>query len=341
VILATGQNICYDQEGRPIPCRGTGQDGEFRLGLPWPEPRFSVHDHWATDELTGLCWSLDANPAGFPMTWQEGLEWVAEWNRERYGGASDWRMPNRRELRSLMDYQARKPALAAGHPFRNVFLGWYWSSTSAAINPAYAWYVHMEGARMFYGRKDQYYLIWPVRGTPRNVLATGQETCYDQDGNPVPCQGTGQDGEYRYGIPAPAPRFAVEGEVVRDLLTGLVWLRSADLTGKPVDWAGALGAVAEANRQGLAGIDTWRLPNINELESLVDARCHSPALGTGHPFLAVREAYWSSTTSFFETDWAWVLYLHKGATGVGYKRLFEFHVWPVTASALAEPRKKN
>ncbi|HHD64762.1 MAG TPA: DUF1566 domain-containing protein, partial [Desulfobulbaceae bacterium] len=45
---------------------------------------------------------------------------------------------------------------------------------------------------------------------------------------------------------------------------------------------------------------------------------------------SLQEGYWSSTTSFFETDWAWVLYMKKGACGVGYKPDATFHVWPVT-----------
>ena len=45
------------------------------------------------------------------------------------------------------------------HPFENVFLGWCWTSTSAAINPSYAWYVHLEGGRMFFGHKRQSYLV--------------------------------------------------------------------------------------------------------------------------------------------------------------------------------------
>jgi hypothetical protein len=73
----------------------------------------------------------------------------------------------------------------------------------------------------------------------------------------------------------------------------------------------------------------WRLPNINELESLVDCDMHSPALQSGHPFECIQEAYWSSTTSMFEPDWAWALYLTKGAIGVGQKRGPHFSVWAV------------
>ncbi len=329
-ILATGQTLCYDQAGRVVPCAGTGQDGEFRFGRPWPLPRFVVQGGTVVDRLTGLVWSRDANPPGFPLTWPEALEAVARLNADGYAGHADWRLPNRRELRSLMSLAAKNPALPAGHPFQNVFLGWYWSSTSAAMDPAYAWYVHLEGARMFYGRKDQYYLVWPVRGgAPDALLATGQRRCYDAAGREIACAGSGQDGELQKGRALPEPRFLAEGETVADLLTGLRWLRKADCAGGPVDWQQALAAVAALNRQAMAGITGWRLPNINELEVLVDCACHSPALPAGHPFAEVQEVYWSSTTSFFETDWAWALYLHKGATGVGHKRAAAFHVWPV------------
>ena len=76
----------------------------------------------------------------------------------------------------------------------------------------------------------------------------------------------------------------------------------------------------------------WRLPTINELEALVDCATHSPALPSGHPFADVQDTYWSSTTSLYEPDWAWALYLEKGATGVGQKRFAEFSVWAVAST---------
>lgn len=329
-VLATGQALCYDAEGRVISCPGTGQDGEFRHGRPWPAPRFVVEGETVADRLTGLVWSRDANPLGFPLAWPEALAAVQGLNASGYGGFADWRLPNRRELRSLLSFAAKNPALPEGHPFVHVFLGWYWSSTSAAIDPAYAWYVHLEGARMFYGRKDQYSLLWPVRGGEADALpATGQTGCHDAAGREIDCTGTGQDGGLRRGVALPVPRFLVEGESVVDLFTGLRWLRGANLTGSPVEWQGAFAAVEACNRQRVAGIADWRLPNINELESLVDCSRHSPALPLNHPFAEVQEIYWSSTTSAFETDWAWALYLHKGATGVGHKRAVAFHLWPV------------
>jgi hypothetical protein len=94
-----------------------------------------------------------------------------------------------------------------------------------------------------------------------------------------------------------------------------------------VVWRDALAAVAELNREGAGS--PWRLPTINELETLVDCAVHSPALPSGHAFTDVQDIYWSSTTSLFEPDWAWALYLEKGATGVGQKCFAHFSVWAV------------
>lgn len=85
-----------------------------------------------------------------------------------------------------------------------------------------------------------------------------------------------------------------------DRLTNLRWRREADLAGA-VTWAQALAAVARLNEQA-GGLQGWRLPNINELESLVDCSTYNPALPSGNPFKAIQEVYWSSTTSRFEPD---------------------------------------
>lgn len=336
-LLRTGQSRCYDQGGREVSCAGSAQDAECLVGLPWPDPRFEVDGEVVRDRLTGLVWTLDANPADFPRGWQEAHEVTAAMNRDAMFGHRDWRVPNRRELRSLLSYQDSRPSLPVGHPFRNIFQGWYWTSTTAAINPAFAWYVHLAGARMFYGHKKRFALLWPVCGQTEVVLRTGQEHCFDESGAEVPCQGTGQDGELRLGGAWPDPRFRTMEEGVIDLLTGLCWRRDADLCGGPVSWAEALEEVRTLNRSSGTS-EGWRLPNINELESLVDCARHSPALPAQHPFRRVGEEYWSSTTSAFELDWAWALYLTKGAVGVGQKGGRHFRVWPVKDLAFLPAR---
>lgn len=324
--LATGQTRCYDTRGREIVCHLSGQDAEHCKGLSWPTPRFQVDHDVVYDALTGLMWTRNASPADFPMTWEEALAFIHDFNNTQPGDYTDWRLPNRHELRSLMSHQTRMPALPDGHPFTNLFMSWYWTSTTAAIAPDHAWYVHMEGARMFYGGKDQSYMVWPVRSRSEVLPRTGQQQCFDHNGEVIACRGSGQDGETRQGHPWPAPRFEVLGQTVHDKLTGLLWRRQADLLGRAVDWQSALEAVRQLQGDGRQ----WRLPNINELESLVDCSRHDPALPKDHLFQQVRDGYWSSTTSAFEPDWAFALYTNKGAIGVGQKKDPHFYIWAVT-----------
>ena len=114
-----------------------------------------------------------------------------------------------------------------------------------------------------------------------------------------------------------------------DLLTGLHWMRTARCGPSPLRWEDALAAAAANDRRRFGGIGGWRLPNIRELESLIDLTRHSPALPAGHPFEDVPEACWSSTTSVYEPRYAWVLYLRDGAVGVGFKQEPTFDAWAV------------
>jgi hypothetical protein len=271
--------------------------------MPWPSARFRAGGETALDLLTGLTWPLDANPAEFPLDWQAALNFIDLMNRKKAHGFGDWRLPNRRELRSLISHQTKNPPLPEGHPFTNVFPGWYWTSTTAAVNPDFAWYVHLGGGRAFYGAKSQYYLLWPVRGEGNEAVRCAW----------------------------PEPRFEIDedGATATDRLTNLRWRISADLTREPVVWEDALRAAWKFNEED-AGGRAWRLPNINELESLVDLSRHNPALPPDHPFTGCREVYWSSTTSMYEPDWAWALYMDKGAVGVGRKEYARFHVWAVS-----------
>ena len=59
-------------------------------------------DHTITDEATGLMWSKDDSRKG--MNWQEALAWVQARNQENYLGHDDWRLPNAKELQSIVDY---------------------------------------------------------------------------------------------------------------------------------------------------------------------------------------------------------------------------------------------
>ena len=63
--------------------------------------------------------------------------------RTAWRGRSDWRVPNRRELRTLADYGKTDNAAAlAAAGFRNVKTSPYWTSTTVPGVPARAWAVN-------------------------------------------------------------------------------------------------------------------------------------------------------------------------------------------------------
>lgn len=324
-VLSTGQVDCFDEQGLLIACAGTGQDGDVRHGRPMPSPRFHVTGEVVQDRLTGLVWSRNAAVSEFPLMWQEALDFVTRLNVEKRMGYRDWRMPARSELMSLLCYQQTRPPLPAAHPFINLFAGWYWSSTTAVYQPSHAWYLDMDGGRLFYGGKEQSFMLWPVRGES-TLLLRRQNACFDSDGARIECGGSGQDGD-RYPAPGmPLPRYSSESEVITDLWTGLEWLACADLADGVVNWREAIAWVGRLKSDDQR---PWRLPNINELESLVDYDRARPAISPATPMKSLRDAYWSSTTSIYEPDWAWALYLEKGAIGVGQKKGRHFHVMAV------------
>ena len=134
-IEKTGQTSCWDAEGNPIDCEGTGQDGELQKGLAWPDPRFTDNeDGTVTDHLTGLIWLKNANCFGQKF-WAPALNDCNTLNSGECGLTDgslegDWRLPNVRELHSLVDYGMSNPAFTPGHPFENVQSYDYWCRLS-------------------------------------------------------------------------------------------------------------------------------------------------------------------------------------------------------------------
>jgi len=167
--VRSGQNgiVQLPQTGQTTSYAG-GDDGDWERGVAWPVPRFTDQGNGTvTDNLTGLMWTKNANLPGTYKTWQQALDYVKGMNAGTYSnfGYTDWRLPNRKELQSLIDRSRYNPALPSGHPFTSVQGDSYWSSTSYVGNGARAWIVYMDsGYVSYYGGKSNPFYVWPVRG---------------------------------------------------------------------------------------------------------------------------------------------------------------------------------
>lgn len=148
----TGQTTCWDSGGKEVGCSATGHDGEVQAGVAWPVPRFIDNGNGTlTDRLTDFVWLRNADCEG-GVTWQQALEAAGTLAAGACGlsdgsVAGSWRLPNRKELLSIMSFQQANGATwLDSQGFVNGIHGWYWSSDSYAPGPAAKWVVHTVGA---------------------------------------------------------------------------------------------------------------------------------------------------------------------------------------------------
>ena len=80
------------------------------------------------------------------------------------GSHTDWRLPNFKELESLIDAERFNPALPLGHPFSGVQSHYYWSATTYAASTVSAWYVYFGVGYVYTYCKSSSNYVWPVRG---------------------------------------------------------------------------------------------------------------------------------------------------------------------------------
>lgn len=168
-------------QAQPAPVRKTGQttsyttgdDGYYQKGVAWPNPRFTDNgDGTVTDNLTGLMWTKNADLFGERYL-MEAITMCENLILGKGCGYTDWRVPNRFELESLLDLEKTDPALPTANPFTNVqkFIGWYW--TSSWYEPEGgrydAWAVWLPSGAVDIRCSDRaepqcLAYVWPVRG---------------------------------------------------------------------------------------------------------------------------------------------------------------------------------
>ncbi|MDM8521782.1 DUF1566 domain-containing protein [Desulfococcaceae bacterium HSG8] len=146
-----------------------GDDGNLEKGVGWPVPRLTDNlDGTVTDHLTGLIWLKDAN-CWATIDWATAITNCNNLAAGQCGlsdssAAGDWRLPNVRELHSLIDYQYLDPALPSGHPFVNVINdNRYWTSTTRGAGGANAWTVVPQDGNLHNHGKGNFFRVLPVR----------------------------------------------------------------------------------------------------------------------------------------------------------------------------------
>lgn len=110
-----------------------------------PDSRFVVIAQEVKDNKTGLIWQKcslgqsgsDCSGSAVPYTWSAALQAAED---ERLQTGLQWRLPDIKELRSIIEYQCYGPAINLT-VFPNTRTTYYWSASSYANSSYKAWYV--------------------------------------------------------------------------------------------------------------------------------------------------------------------------------------------------------
>ena len=288
-VISTGQDRCYALTGEAIACptRGlplAGQDAAHPGHLPIYRDN---GDGTVSEQVTGLQW---AKAPSAPMTFAETEAYARQ---SRLGSYSDWRVPTIRELYTLIDFRGGftgDPATSRPYIDTRFFEFAYAGEAAAGLGDAArgrrAIDVQLWTSTRYVGRTmgrdetvfgvnfaDGRIKGYPVMD-PANFMRTPNRLAVQLVRGPA------------YG----ENRFEPHAETVRDMASGLEWMREIDATAR--SWADALAFCDTLQRDGHRD---WRLPDAKELHSIIDYS-RVPALAPVFRLDRPDVYLWSSTT---------------------------------------------
>ncbi|MCC7492310.1 MAG: DUF1566 domain-containing protein [Fimbriimonadaceae bacterium] len=316
-VVDTGQVVCFDTQRRiAAPAAGqplAGQDAQHA----GHQPAYRNNgDGTVSDLVTGLTW---VQAMGNKLTWDQAAAGAAGC---RVGGHQDWRFPSIKELYSLILFSGLDPSGPPGYTPPNLtpFLDRSFEFTygderrGERIIDCQIWsatkYVGQSHDQKVFGVN---FADGRIKGYPSRFPDGRVHQMYVRY-----CRGGRGYGRNQLSAPG-------NGTVV-DAATGLVWSQ-AD-SGRGMSWPEALAYATAQNAAGYLGHRDWRLPNVKELQSIVDyarspdstrSAAIDPLFGvtpirseggqTDYPF------YWSSTTHESQRGGSYACYVCFGEAG--------------------------
>ncbi len=288
--ICTGQTICYNAtNGTPITCSDTDSDffGQDAYYANDADPKACTHQNFTTgaaiiaDNNTGLEWTQDY----WTLKYSEASSHCS--NLE-YGGKAKgyWRLPRPHELLTIVNNSNYGFAVDS-----EVF------STMPSISAASTPFWSSQNR----GSESQNFVLYFYNGNLGVFSSSSTQKSY------VKCV---------HGEPLPVGNFSTETityndivyEIVTDSATGLIWQKnykaySPNDASTKTTWQQALQYCETLE---YAGYNDWRLPNKNELASLMDFS-KSSAPYSYFPDGITSGTFWTSTTyTYYANDaYAW------------------------------------
>ncbi|MBC8420655.1 MAG: DUF1566 domain-containing protein, partial [Desulfobacterales bacterium] len=280
----TGIDKCYDNDSE-ITCPSLltqwyyGQDAQY----DGPQPTYTDNGNGTVTDLnTGLMWQQGDSQNASSRTWQEAGDYCSGYS---LAGHSDWRLPNRRELMSIVDYGRYNPAIDTAY-FPNCGSSGYWSDSTYAGDSNQAWAV------------DFYF------GYVLNKASNNYVRCVR-------------------GEPIAISNFHDNGDgTVSDSVTGLMWQQGDGQNDTGHSWRDAL---FYCECLSLAGYRDWRLPNVRELETIVDCDRYGPAIDTDYFPNCSSSYYRSSSTLANGPAYTWDVNFGKGFVANAPWKLYDVY----------------
>ncbi|MBA4374085.1 MAG: hypothetical protein C0402_14635 [Thermodesulfovibrio sp.] len=348
-------------------------------------------DQSMTDHITGLIWpKVGDGPTvgsctGGWQNWDNAFSYVSCLNTNSYLGHSDWRLPNKDDLLSLVTHGGTAPfhTWLNSLGFIRVIATDYWSSTTRADLPTAASTISFNDGLVRSYYKFNTKMIWPVRGGQSGTFGT---LTISKDGNgtvtssppgiscgadctdnysgvevtltATPDTGLGfagwsGDADCSDGVvtmtsdincTAIFTRFTDNGDqTMTDHITNLIWPKNGGTptVGSCVGgtknwsdgfWGSAFNYVSCLNTDNYLGHTDWRLPNKDELMSLVShggTPLYSDWLNSLGFSNVQANSYWSATTVPGDSSAAWIVNIASAPLPNPRTKTLASFAWPV------------
>ena len=282
-LVCTGQNKCFNNSDVMSKCPASpnssffGQDAQYAKKGYCLLKSYSTTSDLVTDNIFGLIWQRNLpstytgciGSSGSACTYQQAIDYCDNLN---YAGFSDWRLPAPEEFATIINFGKNAPAIDTDiFPVPGTTQKIFWTYTASSYSNGKSWSVDFtKGETREENASSNYFYARCVRGG-ENLIA---------------------------------PKFEkLENSIVEDLSYDFLWSEPTTAT---MTWQEAL---AYCTKLDFAGETGWRLPNINELVTLLNHFIARPA--SEFPDMPLNY-FWSSTSYEGYAYNAWIINTSDG-----------------------------